>query len=433
MRILFPHQKSALNWAIPRSTIALFMEMRLGKTLVCIRWLQEKRAQSVLIIAPSAVITTWRIELQTEGVIIKDISILQGPASTRIKLAEEQKTWNLINYEGLLSAPEILAMKWDAVILDESSRIKNPKAQITKLINSQLKDVTYKAILSGYPCPESEMDYFEQIKFVNGNFMGFENFWAWRNIACVQFGFKWEIKYAFKERLKKEVEESAFILTRKDVNIGSKKIYEKRFIPMVSAQKKVYEEVKKDFAYTYKNSKGSTRWIPVKLEWLSQIAGGFSPETSQLISEGKCKEILILLKGELKDQKIVIWFKHTCELNYVYSQLRQKFRVGRFTGTIKEGDLSKDIDIMLAQTKCGQMGLDWSVASTAIYYSNWWSGEIRIQSEDRIIHPQKKEPVLYIDLLTENSIDTHILDLLKKKKINSEQFLLELSRRTLDD
>ena len=81
----------------------------------------------------------------------------------------------------------------------------------------------------------------------------------------------------------------------------------------------------------------------------------------------------------------------------------------RKDGVNKDGTLN--CDVICAQAMLGKMGLPWHASSTAIYYSNHFSGEIRQQTEDRIIHPMKKEPVLIIDLLTKDSIDEDILDL----------------------
>ena len=48
LRKLMPHQADALAYANQNSAIALFMEMRLGKTLVAIRWAQEQAKHRLL-------------------------------------------------------------------------------------------------------------------------------------------------------------------------------------------------------------------------------------------------------------------------------------------------------------------------------------------------------------------------------------------------
>jgi SNF2 family DNA or RNA helicase len=74
------------------------------------------------------------------------------------------------------------------------------------------------------------------------------------------------------------------------------------------------------------------------------------------------------------------------------------------------------------------MGLDFSAASTAIYYSNSLNPEDRLQSEDRIVHPAKREPLLYIDLLTRGSVDEDIHLALQDKGAESKFFLSRVLR-----
>jgi SNF2 family DNA or RNA helicase len=91
-----------------------------------------------------------------------------------------------------------------------------------------------------------------------------------------------------------------------------------------------------------------------------------------------------------------------------------------------QSPICKSPRILLVQMKCGKFGLDLSAASTAIYYSNGFSLEDRLQSEDRIVSPTKKDPLLFIDLLTQGTVDESILRTLKKKNITSRSFMEKL-------
>jgi SNF2 family DNA or RNA helicase len=55
-----------------------------------------------------------------------------------------------------------------------------------------------------------------------------------------------------------------------------------------------------------------------------------------------------------------------------------------------------------------------------------YSCEARVQSEDRIIHPQKKTPLLYIDLVSKGTIEEDVLKILQRKKIGSKAFMVDL-------
>src|SRR5690606_19836548 len=78
---------------------------------------------------------------------------------------------------------------------------------------------------------------------------------------------------------------------------------------------------------------------------------------------------------------------------------------------------------LLCQEKTAQMGLDFSAADTAIYFSNSTSALTRLQTEDRIIHPEKSSPVLLIDFITQNSIDEDVYEALMAKTAGQEEFM----------
>ena len=86
-----------------------------------------------------------------------------------------------------------------------------------------------------------------------------------------------------------------------------------------------------------------------------------------------------------------------------------------------ENDFQKGLyKVLLLQVKTGLYALDLSTADTAIYYSNSWSLEERIQSEKRISHPKKKSTLTYIDILTKGWPDTTIYNALKHKDISAK-------------
>lgn len=424
MRTLLPHQKQALDFARTRNHLALFMEMRLGKTLTTIHWIEMKEdIAKALIVGPKSVLPGWKEELEKEG---HASVILEGVPEERMIILQGTKVkYYLINYEGVQKCPQIINYHWDCIVYDESTKIRNPKAQITKLLIKQAEPIPYKAILSGYPCPESEQDYVTQFIALQGNFMDFRNFWKFREAMCTQILYDWILKPSKMKEVKEYVKANSFILTRTEANMGSRKVYSTRYLELGTRQKRAYKAVLKDFEFDGKD----TKYTIVKLGWLQQITGGFF--NSKDISVEKRREILSLLRGELQGQKVIVWCKHTEEIEGLQAYLQSKhITADVFTGE-KKGSLS-GCQVLIAQAKCGMMGLDFSAADTAIYYSNWPDGEIRAQSEDRIIHPSKTTSVLYIDLVTKDTIDEDILELLKDKTIRASQFSLELSRRIFD-
>lgn len=430
MRKLRPYQVNAVNKSYDMNSVAFFLEMRLGKSLVAIRWAMDKcYGSNILIICPKSVIPVWVEELKLEGIIGTPLS---GSWDNKLKLINNIG-WYIINYEGILSCPHILYRNWQCTIVDESTRIRNPKAKITKTIERWTRKVPFKAILSGLPNPESEIDYVEQMRFLfNGKLMGCDSFWKWRSVHCFQVGYNWELRKWAKEKLLKVVAENSIVLSRKEAGIGEEKIYEKRYVEMSVAQKKAYKEMMKWFETNINGEEITTKYAGAKIEYLTQIASGITPE-GKVFSENKFKEVINLLEGELKNESVVIWCKHTIELLHFCDILNnKKIRFGIQSGkqkyNEKEFKLGK-FKIMLAQPKGSQYGLNWSVADTEIFFSNWWDGEIRAQAEDRIVSVEKKNPLLYIDIITRRTIEEDIVEILRKKKLNSTKFLEQLIQR----
>lgn len=437
LRELMPHQKEALKKFKYSSSLALFMEMRLGKSAVAIRWAKLKGPYK-LIIAPLTTLIDWEKELKLENQ--KNIFWLTRGSNPGII---KDPGWYLINYERLKSQKNILSYSWNVAIADESTKIKNPKAQITKaLLNNFI--AKNKAILSGLPAPENPLDFFNQIVFVYNKFFGQYNYWYFRHSYFHQdwSGHNWVPNTGIRSLIKKEIHKLAYVLTRKDAKIGSKKIYERRHLFLNKNQREIYEQVLHDFCYLNKDGKEIwTKWAPVKALWLSRITGGFNPDKKLLISQEKMKEIWSLLQNELKNEKVIIWFRFNKELYIVKKFLKQKkIKVTSISGKTSFNNRKnrthkfRNIDnlrVMLCQIKCGKYGIDWSVASTAIYYSNGYSMEDRAQSEDRIVHPIKKEPLLYIDLITKDTIDEDVIEILTDKKIEERFFMKELFNRIL--
>ena len=150
-----PQQQLAYDYAMPRARIALFMEMRLGKTLVAIRWAVDSGLNRVLVVCPKSVIDTWVEALKTDLWADHEICILDDAKDKRVDHIELDAKWFIIGYESLLATPEIFTSPWCGIILDESTKIRNPQADITKLLMKHRDKFGYRACLSGLPAPES--------------------------------------------------------------------------------------------------------------------------------------------------------------------------------------------------------------------------------------------------------------------------------------
>lgn len=441
--VFTPHQQRAFNYAKKRSRIALFMEMRLGKSPVAIRWAKARAAKRVLLVAPLSTLLgklNWQGELKREGITPQLLSSVSKEKRMYVlrpsRLLDGMlrrswaQGWFAVNYEALRTQPEILAFPWDAIILDESTRIRSPKAQITKTLLSKVEHIENRAILTGLPNPEDPSDYFCQFKFLHGHFMHFENFWNFRHALFYQ-GFTewdWQPRAKTRDKIKTYVHHEAFVLTRKQAGVGSKKVRQQRNVELNSVQRRLLKEMRTKFEV----GGHETKWVTVVHSWMQRIAGGFHPTTLDVISDAKMRLAEELIMDDFRKEPVVMWFRFNEEIEHMQRWLtkrNRKLTVAHVHGGVLKKHRPKiqerfhrgDVQVLLMQVKI-KYGWNLSRSSTAIYYSNSYEFEDRSQSEDRIIHLTKKDDCLYLDLVTLGTPDEDVVDSLSDKRMNARLF-----------
>lgn len=439
MRELLEHQKRALDYALTKKNPALFMEMRLGKTLVAIRRVQaDPSLKRALVVSTLTTLPSWGEELTKEGE--RFFPAFGAYAKRRGLICEvgssvTRRVWTLLNYEGLRSDPDIALMDWDAVVLDESTRIKNPRAQITEVCVLGFREAKCRIILTGSPMTESYLDLFTQFQFLDGQFMGYDDFWKFRAAYFMPgpSGYEWHPVPAAREKIKAAAHKGAFFLTRRQVNVGSAKFYEKRTVTLPAKLQKQYRAAEADFEFDGEE----TQWQIVLDTWLARLAGGFHPDGS-FLSDHKYKELASLLLDDLASESVVVWFRFNKELHGAKDFLCAAGIPGETVVTLTGETAVKERQealshfqsgrarILLGQIQCARYGLDCSRADTAIYYSNVYSCESRLQSEDRIVHPRKTDPLLIIDLVTQGTIDEEAVQALQGKKLDARLIMQQI-------
>jgi len=419
------------------------MQMRLGKTAVVIRWARARSLRRILVIAPLTTINPgWVDELNTEGVPSHRVHILTELRKQDRLWTARKRGWSLINYEYVRANPEILdhlVRDTDAVVLDESTRIRSPKAQIAKLILRHTR-CEHRALLSGLPNPESAMDWFNQMVFLKGDLLDTTNYWAFRQKYFRQLfpgSWDWRPRAGTLRRMKEEVHQHAFVMTAKQAGMGRTHIYEKRRVEMTAHQKAMQKSILRDFEANGEE----TKWVPVQQMWLARLAGGFDHDGSNLISDAKLHELMSILKDDLPKSQLVVWARFRSEIKAIRAYLaKKKIAVASITGATSRHDRKIRIRkfqrgalrVLVIQQRIGMMGLNLSAADADVYYSNMWDNEVRSQCEHRIEHMTKKRPLLHIDLMTRHSVDEEVIPRLRQKKLNARMFHIlvkDLTRR----
>jgi hypothetical protein len=454
-RTLRDYQETGVQKYLQCDGAFFAMQMRLGKTLACIRWLKRSpsKPKTILVVAPKTVLLAWEDELEKEG--LPQINLVQFTLKERKLVMQDpnEEGFYLCNYE-TISNLDVKTKEWkilanfDAVILDESICIKNPGSKATVNLLKAAPLIKMRSCLSGLVNPESWLEVWPQVAFANGgDWMGFDNFYKWREAYFQNFGFDWELSNKSRAAIQKAFHEDVHSVTRKQANIRDVKIRQKRIGHMPPEAKRIYDLVEAkwelpgevntvDAEQIIDEDPDQAKFKLVVISWLRRIVGGVLPtKPIQIIPGWKCAELVHIAEEELPTDSIVVWFAFNAEIALAYAALiKAGVTCSWINGATSQEDRRERIHgfqsgkyrLMLVQQKCGQYGIDLSKADTAIYYSCDYSYNLRAQSEERIFKVGKPNDLLIIDFITADSIDEAVEETIKDKKSDAGLLLARL-------
>jgi len=165
---LFPYQNECVRFLDETGGNALIGdEMGLGKTLQTLAW-AAKNNKKILVVCPKVVRRTW---LQEAAKFFPEH--FQGteltPAMLRKKGKIDLGDSNIVtvNFESLAKfKDQISEAGFDTIVVDESHRIKNPKAKVTKTVQAVAKDMKHKILLSGTAIKNKREELTTQLNLV---------------------------------------------------------------------------------------------------------------------------------------------------------------------------------------------------------------------------------------------------------------------------
>ena len=433
---LRPYQEEAVDRFRGTRSAFFAMEMRLGKTLSSIRWICGEVSRGLIaVVAPLPVLISWKDELEGEGLPYIDFSLFSGEDKERAwsKIADCKKLrFVLINYEAIRHKQSMLltAAGW---VLDESTTVKNPTSTTTKTFLSACKTFTGPiACLSGLPAPQCVSELWCQMAIIKrGKWLGFSNYYSFMNSMATEIA---NTKYFSKQNkaiIKSRFHKDAYVLTREQAGIQEEWIVAKRKQALAPKVKKLYEDILKNWAIPGLDGQDDheEKYSIVVVGWLRRLCGGFLPDRK--LPCWKYKDLKNLLKGELRNESVVIWCAYNEELKRIKEEVGIPYMCGDTTRPervrLQKAFQSGRIKVLAVQVALGKFGIRLDKADVAIYFSNAYSCEKKQQSKDRIVDIEKtkrnSKALLRIEYITEDTIEEDVLDLLEDQNDASRELL----------
>ena len=457
----FEHQEDAVKRFVDKPYGALFCEMGTGKTKIVLDIVQNaEEAVDVVVIAPNGLHHNWAInEIPQHYEKPLDVFCWKGPIKT-IKAKKEFKWFLnekkksrmiLINVEALRTASgfntvnQFLESATHEIhmIVDESTCIKNPKAIQTKRVLKLAESANCKWILNGTPITQSPLDLFSQCKFLHRKALPYNTYTAFKHAFAVETtmtmgsrSFRKIIGYQNLEELTKLLEPFSLRIEKKDCLDLPDKTFTKIAVALTPEQQRIYKTMKEDcLALLNSGSLVTTTIALTRIIKLHQILTGFITDDEGTEHAIDNNRIAALMQIAETTKPLVVFCAYRHNVKTICDALAEEYgrhQVVAFSGNESTTQRNKAVEHFqnglanfFVGTSAAAKGLTLHRASTMVYYSNNYSLETRLQSQDRIHRIGQNNKCTYIDLVSPKTIDEAILTRLKQKK--------ELSSMVLDD
>lgn len=395
---LLPHQQEALDETEQYHNVAYYYDMGLGKTFIGSERLWEMNTPYNLVICQKSKVSDWYEHFRRyypEYVVIKYDKQTRVPDHSIL----------IVNYEKAWRRPFLTRLKDFTLMLDESSKIKNDKSKQTKFILGLHPDNVI--LLSGTPTGGKYEELWSQCKLLGWKigktaFLKRYTIQKWNPILSF-----YEIKgYQNTDELISKLHQYGAVFKKTEEVLDLPK---QNHIEIKCNSTGEYQTFKRDH-YLVRNGEPLIGDMPITAKLiLRKLAGAWNPNKLAALNE----------LMESTEDRLIIFYNFNIEVDELKKICKKHHRpMSIVNGSIKDLTAyeNKSNSVTLIQYQAGSMGLNLQKANKIVYFTLTDKSELFEQSKKRIHRIGQDKPCFYYYLLTTNSIEPRMLEVLKMRR-----------------
>lgn len=411
----FAHQKDTAAFLTLNRRCFCLSAMGSGKTSAAV-WaadylLEQQAISRVLIICPLSIMDcAWRKDLFNTAM-HRHVEIAHGAREQRLKVIQNPSNeFVIINYDGVESVlRELQAEKFDLVICDESTAIKNPKTRRWKMVNALIKSNTWLWLLTGTPAAHSPMDAYGQIRLVNPgavpSYIG-----AFKDKVMTQVSqFRW-LPRPEAQDIVYSILQPAIRYTTEDCLDLPEQLYTTHDVGMTPQQTAYYKKLRKEMLIEAAGEEVTASNAAVKLGKLLQISsGGVYSDTGAVIEfdcSNKLNELLDVINQASHKVLVFCIFRHSIDRlteflganDIINEAIHGGITAKKRTDIFNRFQTQPNPRVLLIQPQAAAHGVTLTAANVVVWFSPTTSTEIYLQANARVHRAGQTNPCLVVHL-----------------------------------
>lgn len=437
----FPYQHEAFEEIKDKEYAAIFHEQGLGKTKIAIDlllyWLKFRDIDTVLIVTKKTLVKNWVEEFGVHTNLRP--KVLDSNKRSNFYVFNSRADVVVTNFETVSGESERMALflktRNVAIIIDESTKIKNPESKLTQDFFSLAPLFKIRIIMTGTPVANRPYDLWAQVFFLDhGKSLGtdFNSFKLETNLTN-SLGQSEKKRELFEDSVSHIFEKLKDFSVRETKNSGIISLPTKKYVTFYTdfedEQRRIYEEIRQEMSTTLRRGDVSlldeSQDSLKRLLRLVQVASNPRLLDDRYDSISGKEQVLDDLIHDIvqSGEKVIVWSGFTDNIDYFCKKYKGEGSV-KITGKMNVDERGRSVDnfkhgdakILFATPQSAKEGLTLTVANNCIFYDRGFNLDDYLQAQDRIHRISQKRQCNIYNLIISDSIDVWIDKLLKAKQ-----------------
>ncbi len=430
---LLRHQDEGVRFLLDRRAGLLAFEQGLGKTRVAAeafdRLLARGAADTMVVICPNSLKQTWATELQRFTPHLDYVIARGAPKERRRVLGSATVPVVIANYETarneIMAIRALMTRRRAVLVLDESHSVKNYRS-LNSVAARHLAPLTeYRWLLTGTPMTNTPVDVYPQLSIVAG-----EQFLGSFALFAATYGHH-DTTPAQRQALAARIAPYLLRRTKEECLDLPDKTFVDVVVELPPWQRKLYNAMRDDLANAVEGMSPEEfrRFVPTamtRLLRLSQVASNpalLLPEERRV--PAKLAELDALLEELVatNGRKVIVWSYYVGTIEALAARYA-RYGVATLYGETPPEDRQSlatrfqedpSLMVLVANPAVAGSGFTLTAACYAIYETLTWRYDLYAQSQDRNHRIGQRNPVTYIRLIADGTVEQAVAEALGRK------------------